>query len=63
MSFALLEIIMRSKNIARNDRGEHASMLLIVSMVLHINQPLGMAVAKVGRMGRTIVHLKLINSE
>jgi len=62
VSFALLEVIVGPKNIARNDRGEHATMLLVVSVVLHVDQPLGMAVAKVGRMGRTVMHLKFNNS-
>lgn len=59
MSFTLLEVIMRPKNIARNNGSEHAPVLLIVGMILYVDETLGMTVAKVRGMGWTIVHLEL----
>jgi len=51
------EIVIWSKNITRNNRGEAASILFFVPMILDINQTLGIAVPKIGRMRWTQMNL------
>ena len=58
LKFSLLdiEIIMRAKHITGYDRGELTAILFMIGFVLNINHSLGVRVAKVGRMWRSIVN-------
>jgi len=54
-------VVMGTKDVGRNDRGEVAAILLVVSLVLNINHTLGVSVAKVGLVRRTIVNHGLVD--
>lgn len=52
-----VEIVVRTEHIARNDRGEQAAVLLCVGVIGHVNHALGIAVAVVWRVRRTVMYL------
>lgn len=58
MTDAGRKIIVRSEDIARNDGCEEIAVLLEVRSICDVNQSLGIAVAEVGRMRRSVVDLK-----
>ena len=57
-----VEVIMRSKYITRNHRGERTAMLLRIAAVQYINHTFSVAVAKIAVMGRSEVHLENIGA-
>ena len=52
-----VEVVVRPEHVGRDDGGEAAAVLLVVGPVLHVHQTLGVAVAEVGRVRRTVVDL------
>ena len=61
MAILKVKVIMRAKHIAGHNRGEFATMLLSIAAIHHINHPLGIAVAEIAVVRRTIMHHGLIN--
>ena len=61
MSLLNAEVVIRTKYIGRNNRRKQTTMLLIVSMVQDVNHSLGIGVAQMGGVGRSIVNHGLIN--
>ena len=53
-----VEVVVGSEHVGRYDGREAAAVLLVVGPVLHVHQSLGVAVAEVGRVRRTVVNLE-----
>jgi hypothetical protein len=54
-------VIMGAEDVGGDDRGEVASVLLVVSLVLNIDHTLSVSITKVGFVRRTVVDHGLIN--
>ena len=57
MSILQGELVMWTEDITGYNRREPTAVLYVVRPVHHVNHPLGVGIAKVGIMGRTIVYL------
>ena len=57
MSVLHVEVVVGPEHVGRDDGREAAAELLVVGPVLHVHQPLGVAVAEVGRVRGPAVHL------
>ena len=56
-----VKIIVRAKDVTRNDRSKFSTMLLSITPVHYIKHPFCIAVAKVAVMGWSIVYLEVIH--
>ena len=52
-----VELVVGSEHVAGDHRGEEPSVLLAVAAVHHVQHPLGIGVAKVGRVRGAVVNL------
>ena len=57
MSVLKVELVVGSEHVAGNHRGEDPAVLLAVAAVHHVQHPLGVGVAKVGRVRGSVVNL------
>jgi hypothetical protein len=55
------EVIVRPKDVGRHHRGPFAAVLVGVTSVLHVDHPLGVGVARVGRVRRSVVDHGLVD--
>ena len=60
MAILNVEIVVRAKDVTRNDRSKFSTMLLSITPVHYIKHPFCIAVAKVAVMGWSIVYLEVI---
>ena len=61
MAILNVEIVVRAKDVTRNDRSKFSTMLLSITPVHYIKHPFCIAVAKVAVMRWSIVYLDIID--
>ena len=60
MALLDVEVVVRPEHVTGDDGGEHAAVLLVVGLVLDVDHPLGVGVAEVGGVRRTVVDHGLV---
>ena len=55
-----IEVVVWAEHVAGNDGGEHAAVLLVVCLVLHVYHSLGVGVSKVRGVGGSVVDHRLV---
>lgn len=54
-------VVVRTKNVGRDGRGEVAAKLLVVSVVVDVYEALAVSVTEVGLVGRSLVDVRLVD--
>lgn len=54
-------VVVRTKDVGRDGRGEVAAKLLVVSVVVDVYEALAVSVSEVGLVGRALVDVRLVD--